>query len=158
MTRHRKYMFLFPLKCLSFKCQVVNQQLKQCLSLMLKWNTGPYLQQKKLQNNNTLESTYFVLKDISIHNCCQAKQMYLFLAFPHTKLVLVLNIIITVQFINFAKITESMPGCLYCFEPFWKHPHKKLLRPCTKLSRILQKTCYWACQRKTQQCKNFPSG
>lgn len=134
MTRRRKYMFLFPLKCLSFKRQVVNQQLKQCLSLILKWNTSPYLQQKKLHNNNTLP----VLKDISTHSCCQAKRMHLSLVFPHTKLVLVLNITITVFiFINFVRTMQNMPGCLYYFELFWKGPHKKLLRLCTKLCRML---------------------
>lgn len=154
MTRCRKYMFLFPLKCLSFKCQMVNQQLKQCLSLMLECNNGPHFQLKKLQNNNILECIYFVLKDISIHNCCKAKWMYLFLVFPHTELVLVLNITVAVFiFINFVKI---MPGCLYCFEPYSKHPHKKLLRLWTKLCRMLQKTCYQVSQRKMQESKNFP--
>lgn len=144
MTRCRKYIFLFPLKCLSFKCQVVNQQLKQCLSLMLEWNTSPYLHQKKLQNNNTLlESTYFGVKDISIHDCCQAKQMYLFLVFPHTKLVVALNITITVFiFINFVKIMQNIPGCLLLLWTVLERSSQTTMRLCTKLCRMLWKTRY----------------
>jgi len=83
MAKLRKYIFLFPLKRLSFKCQVVNQQLKQCLSLVLEQNTGLYLQQKKSQNDNSPPaSEHVMLKDISTYNCCQAKPIYLFLVIP----------------------------------------------------------------------------
>lgn len=99
--------------------------------------------------NTLLECIYFVLKDISIHNCCKAKWMYLFLVLPHTELVLVLNITVAVFiFINFVKI---MPGCLYCFEPYLKHPHKKLLRLRTKLCRMLKKKT--AIKSLRERCK-----
>lgn len=51
---------------------------------------------KKSQNDNTtLERTHFALKDITMHNCCQEKPIHIFLAFPHTTLVLLLKTTIT---------------------------------------------------------------
>lgn len=90
----------------------------------------PIFAAKKSQTDNTLLARIrFTLKDISTYNCCQAKPIYLFLVFPHIRLVFLLKITITVIiFITFVKIMHHIlcktrkDAFMVSLFLLWKHP------------------------------------
>lgn len=103
-----------------------------------------------------------MLKDISMYNCCQAKPMYLFLVFPHTKLALVLKItqyllplillkLCTTFFAKHAK----MPLLFHYSWTVLKASSPKILMQCIKFCRMLSRTCFQVHQRTIQESKNF---